>query len=236
MAHSGLAVELHRHQFCTAGLNVKDDPLDCHPPSWPFGTCGYYLSTFNTPPSAPQQLLRCIPRRLVSFLTAVQGGRHPLPRQRTHPWYPLLAEAHPCCVRCVGSSCTALGCSRNEQVLAQEHNGSAPRQPAPVPAHLATSISLVHLSKRDATLKELKEHEKDRGVLRSFDGRQDDERFGLHPIRFELTPHVSPDDMYKLGLAYYREMKPAPYFHSLSHLKSGLMIDGCAYLKAHCLA
>ena len=65
-----------------------------------------------------------------------------------------------------------------------------------------------------------------RGVPRSFDGQMDYGQHKLHSIRFEADPHVNPADPYKLGLAYHCTTKPPPFFHDLSHLESGLMIDG----------
>ena len=56
---------------------------------------------------------------------------------------------------------------------------------------------------------------------------------GSFSCRLDAFPHISPGDMYQLGLVYFREMKPVPYWQDLGHLKSGLMLDNLAYVKAN---
>ena len=43
-------------------------------------------------------------------------------------------------------------------------------------------------------------------------------------------------DIYQLGLTYHRETKPRAVWHDISHLKSGLMVDNKAYVRANDLA
>ena len=72
-----------------------------------------------------------------------------------------------------------------------------------------------------------------RGVARSFDGQKDNGKYLLHSLRFDAHPHVNPVDLYHLGLERHRAKHPPAFFHDLSHLEGGLMINPRAYILAN---
>ena len=44
-------------------------------------------------------------------------------------------------------------------------------------------------------------------------------------MRFVASTHISPADIFQLGLTYHKETKPNSLWHNLTHLKGGNMID-----------
>ena len=83
-------------------------------------------------------------------------------------------------------------------------------------------------------MKLLNSNEKEyHGIARSYDGQKDNGKYYLHSLRFAASPHINPCDLYKLGLERHRSKPPPPFFHDLSHLEGGLMINARAYVLAN---
>ena len=50
------------------------------------------------------------------------------------------------------------------------------------------------------------------------------------------APHSSPPDPFQLGVSYYKEYRPLPAWHDVTHLKAGGMVDNRAYVRANNLS
>ena len=86
------------------------------------------------------------------------------------------------------------------------------------------------LTSREGAIKLLNNNEKEYGgIARSFDGQKDDGKYLLHGLHFAASPHINPCDLYHLGLERHRSTAPPLFFHDLSHLEGGLMINAKAY-------
>ena len=51
-----------------------------------------------------------------------------------------------------------------------------------------------------------------------------------------LAPHLSPPDLFQLGVSHYKEYRPLPAWHDVTHLKAGGMVDDRAYVRANNLS
>ena len=114
---------------------------------------------------------------------------------------------------------------------------SAPPQLSALPALTLLKEEDPRLTSRERAIKLLNANEREhRGCARSFDGQKDDGKYFLHSLRFEAWPHINPADMYHLGLERHRSARPPPFFHDLSHLEGGLMINPRAYVLANSIS
>ena len=52
-------------------------------------------------------------------------------------------------------------------------------------------------------------------------------------MRFMPGPHLSPPDLFQLGVTHYKEYRPLPCWHDVTHLKAGCMVDDRAYVRAN---
>merc|ERR1711951_266383 len=102
------------------------------------------------------------------------------------------------------------------------------------PALAALKDDESKLSSRESAVKLLNQNEKEyRGVIKTYDGQKDDGKHLLHGLRFAPAPHCNPSDLYTLGLERHRTKPPPAFFHDLSHLEGGLMINARAYVLAN---
>ena len=105
------------------------------------------------------------------------------------------------------------------------------------PALTALKEDESRLSSRESAIKLLNQNEKEhRGVVRTYDGQKDDGKYQLHGLRFAPSPHCNPCDLYSLGLERHRTKPPPAFFHDLSHLEGGLMINARAYVLANSIS
>ena len=105
----------------------------------------------------------------------------------------------------------------------------------PAPAALKDDES--KLSSRESAVRLLNHNEKTyRGVVKTYDGQKDDGKNLLHGLRFAPAPHINPADMYDLGLKLHRTKAPPAFYHDLSHLEGGLMIDARAFVLANSIS
>ena len=111
-----------------------------------------------------------------------------------------------------------------------------PRTAAP-PALTALKDDESKLSSRESAVKLLNQNEKEyRGVIKTYDGQKDDGKYLLHGLRFAPAPHCNPADLYTLGLELHRTKPPPAFFHDLSHLEGGLMINARAFVLANSIS
>ena len=121
------------------------------------------------------------------------------------------------------------------------HASAAPRA---APPHTAAPPALSSFkdgdskcTNREGAIKILNYNEKEhRSLARTFDGQKDDGKYFLHSLRFEAWPHTNPCDLYHLGLERHRATPPPPFYHDLSHLEGGLMINPAAYILANSIS
>ena len=104
------------------------------------------------------------------------------------------------------------------------------------PASLPATIYITALSSREDARRLLKETQLERFYAKGFDGCRDDCKTLLHPVRFMPAPHLSPPDLFQLGVAHYKEYRPLPAYHDVTHLKAGGMVDDRAYIRANNLS
>ena len=117
------------------------------------------------------------------------------------------------------------------------HHPSATPHAAAPPTLTALKDDDSRLTSREGAIKLLNSNEKEyRGKARSYDGQKDDGKYYLHSLRFAASPHINPCDLYHLGLERHRSKPPPPFFHDLSHLEGGLMINSRAYILANSIA
>ena len=111
-----------------------------------------------------------------------------------------------------------------------------PRTAAP-PAPAALKDDESKLSSREVAVKLLNQNEKEhRGVIKTYDGQKDDGKYLLHGLRFTPAPHCNPSDLYSLGLELHRSKPPPAFFHDLSHIEGGLMINARAFVLANSIS
>ena len=121
--------------------------------------------------------------------------------------------------------------------LSSAASHSAPPQLSALPALTLLKEEDPRLSSREKAIKLLNANEREhRGRARTFDGQKDDGKYFLHSLRFEAWPHVNPADLYHLGLERHRTVRPPPFFHDLSHLEGGLMVNPRAYVIANSIS
>ena len=73
-------------------------------------------------------------------------------------------------------------------------------------------------------------------MVKTYDGQMDDGKYRLHGLRFAPSPHCNPADLYSMGLERHRTKPPPAFFHDLSHLEGGLMINARAYVLANSIS
>ena len=115
------------------------------------------------------------------------------------------------------------------------HMAQARTAAPPAPAALKDDES--KLSSRESAVRLLNHNEKVyRGVVKTYDGQKDDGKHLLHGLRFAPAPHTNPADMYTLGLKLHRTKAPPAFYHDLSHLEGGLMINARAFVLANSIS
>merc|ERR1712082_595102 len=71
---------------------------------------------------------------------------------------------------------------------------------------------------------------------RDWAGKGDNGKSILHPLRLEPWPNLNPAELFKIGLAFAKTNRAPPLPFDMSHLNSGMLIDGRAFHMAASLS
>ena len=100
------------------------------------------------------------------------------------------------------------------------------------PVTRPSTLPITALNSREDAYKLLRENQTEWFRLQTVDG-VDDSRHDIHPLRFAPGPHLAPSDAFTLGLINWKETRPPAYWHDISHLQAGNMVDHRAYARSN---